>query len=211
MPTVRPAPLPTFVPADRRFTVDEWLAIEEATGERYEYHGGKLVSVRAMAGGSPQHALLIANATGITYRELSATRYRDRRCSVYSSDLKLAVRAEERYVYPDLAVVCGPPAFDPVVTTAVVNPVAVFEVLSPTSRDYDEGEKFRHYGQLETLRDYVLVRQAERRVDVYSRASAADEWSVSVCTRRGDTFALSGLGAMTLDLDDLYRDWQAPA
>ena len=41
------APSPTHFVPDRRYSVEEWLAIEEATGERYEYHEGRLVSVRA--------------------------------------------------------------------------------------------------------------------------------------------------------------------
>ena len=205
-----PLDLPAFVPADRRYTVAEWLAIEEATGERYEYHAGTLVSARAMAGGSPEHALLIGNASylaGGIVRELEREGLRETRCSVYSSDLKLAVLSEERYVYPDLAIVCGKPVFDEAVPTAVVNPVAVFEVLSPSSRDYDEGEKFRHYGALTSLRNYVLVRQRERRVDLYTRPSADGEWSVTVHTRVGDAFALGGLGGLPIGLDDLYRDW----
>ena len=54
--------LPTFVP-DKGFTVEEWLAVEDVTDERYEFHDGKLVSVRAMAGGTYRHAMLMETTT----------------------------------------------------------------------------------------------------------------------------------------------------
>ena len=44
------------------------------------------------------------------------------RCGVYSSDLRLMIQSDDRYVYPYAAVVCGRPDYDTKVSTAVRNP-----------------------------------------------------------------------------------------
>lgn len=63
--------LPPIVDPERHYSIEEYLAIEEATGERFEYQGGRLLSVRAMAGDSGYHALLAGNlilALGVAVR-----------------------------------------------------------------------------------------------------------------------------------------------
>lgn len=197
--------LPTFVP-ERHYSIAEWLAIEEASGERYEYHDGFLVSVRAMAGGTFRHALLIANLIGKLDAVVSDPDAARKDCYVVSSDLRLATESGGKYYYPDAAIVCGSPQYDPVVPTAVVNPVCVCEVLSPSSEGFDSGEKFDRYAELETLLDYVLVSQNRRRVEVRSRASASDPWRYTVFTGTEPDIRLDGLG-YSLPFAGVYRGW----
>lgn len=204
--------LPTFVP-DQRYTLEQWLAIEEATGERYEFHDGKLVSVRAMAGGTFGHALLIGNVTyglGKLVRSLtdsSGSRRAD--CNVLSSDLKLAVRSEERYVYPHAAVVCGRPRYDDAVPSAVINPVCVVEVTSPSSADFDGGEKFDWYAEMDTLRDYLIVDHRRRRIEIRSRARAGGDWHFRLYAEADGEIDLPGLG-LAIELGEVYRNWERP-
>lgn len=195
--------LPPIVDPQRRYTVEEWLAIEEATGERYEFHEGKLISVRAMSGGTGYHALLGANVIGSVYKVFSS-REQFESCHVYSSDLRLMITTEERYVYPDAAVICGKPEYDELVPTAARNPIAVMEVLSPSSAGYDLGQKFDYYATLPTLRDYVIVHQDGYRVEVRHREGYGQPWQVNSYTDKRKEASLPGLG-VTLPLHDLYR------
>lgn len=203
--TLTPA-LPTFVP-ERRYSIEEWLAIEEASGERYEYHDGRLVSVRAMAGGTYRHALLIANATHALGNSVrSETEVEKPDCHVLSSDLRLAAAPGDTYYYPDAAVVCGRPRYDDIVPSAVVNPVCVCEVLSRSSEGFDTGEKFDHYATLDTLLDYVIVYQERRRVEVRSRTSARDPWSYLIFAGTDADIHLRGTG-YALPFASIYRGW----
>jgi Uma2 family endonuclease len=43
----------------------------------------------------------------------------------------------------------------------------VIEVLSPSTEVYDRGEKFRHYQELASLQEYILVSQDRIRVEHY--------------------------------------------
>ena len=53
--------LSAFGLEQRRYSFEEWRAIEERTEERFEYLDGQLVYWRDMAGGSPTHALISGN------------------------------------------------------------------------------------------------------------------------------------------------------
>jgi Uma2 family endonuclease len=81
----------------------------------------------------------------------------------------MLVRATRLATYPDVTVVCGAIETDPEDPHAVVNPTVLVEVPSDSTEAYDRGEKLRHYVQIPTLREYVLVSHRERRIEVRRR------------------------------------------
>lgn len=93
---------------------------------------------------------------------------RDTPCEPLGSDLR--VRAPSRmYAYPDPSVVCGKPLLADHHEDVLLNPVAIVEVLSPSTETYDRGLKFKHYRTIATLQDYILVNQTEIRIEHYTR------------------------------------------
>lgn len=124
------------------YTEEEYLVWEEDAFERSEYIDGH---IRAMSGGSEPHAAIPVNIGA----ELRAA-LRGRGCRVLSSDMK--VWAAGAFYYPDLSVVCGPSAYRGRSKHTITNPLAVVEVLSPSTESKDRGEKFIRYQQIETLR-----------------------------------------------------------
>lgn len=127
---------------------------------------------------------------------------RDGPCRAYSSDLRLRVREAGVGTYADASVVCDPVERDPDSPTHVTNPRVVIEVLSPSTEEYDRDEKRLYYQKLASLREYVLVAQDRRCVEVFSR-SDADGWTRSI-HRAGDTARLASVGC-EIDVDELYR------
>ncbi|MDO9018905.1 MAG: Uma2 family endonuclease [Deltaproteobacteria bacterium] len=75
-------------------------------------------------------------------------------------------------------------------------------VLSDSTERWDRVGKFRHYRALESLRDYVLVSQHDRHIEVYSR-DAAGRWVMSEAGE-GEYIAVSSLGG-SIDVDRVYR------
>ncbi len=45
----------------------------------------------------------------------------------------------------------------------MVNPVLLVEITSHSTEDYDRGEKLRHYQQLSTVREVMIVSHRGRR------------------------------------------------
>ena len=187
---------------DRTYSIAEWLELERRTGKKFEYHEGRLLPFEMMAGGTFEHSVISNNVGGALYR-----RFYDEglpaRCRTCSSDLQIKIPGTGRYLLPDGAVVCGAPAYDTTVKTAVRNPVVVVEVLSESSEGYDAGEKFEYYSALPTLRHYLLVSQEESRVEVRTRTDAADGWHFTYVRAADGEIDLPAIG-LTLTMPELY-------
>jgi Uma2 family endonuclease len=185
-----PAPVPRH-----RYTFRDYLAIEEGSPVKHEYFDG---DIYAMAGGTPEHAALAVAVSASLLTQL-----RGRGCHVYSSDLRIRVLATGLSTYPDVSVVCGPAQTDPDNATIVTNPTLIVEVLSDGTEEYDRVDKFEHYKQIESLKEYVLVSQREPVIEVFRRGDDG-RWQHS----RADTRGAIDLGSVsaTLKVDDIYRD-----
>ena len=147
---------------------EEYLIREQQAHEKSEYRAGDIV---AMAGASPNHVELMGAMTA----ELRALA-RPRNCRVYAADLRLQVERAESYTYPDLAVTCGTPQFNSDNPPALLNPVLIVEILSPTTGAYDRNEKFATYRLIPSFREYLLVSQDEVRIEHYWREPEASVW-----------------------------------
>lgn len=117
----------------------------------------------------------------------------------------MRIRSAERSTYPDLHVVCGEIERDPDDDHAIVNSTVIVEILSD-SIESDRTEKFAAYRRLRSLREYVLVSQRERRVEVYRRDGR--RWHLDE-HGPGERLALDSL-AIELVVDELYVDRIGP-
>jgi Uma2 family endonuclease len=82
----------------------------------------------------------------------------------------------------------------------VVNSKVLIEVLSPSTADYDRGEKLVHYKQLPSLEAIVLFDHAAQRAELWQRAGT--EWRRSEHT---ELVTIAAIGC-TLAVADVYRD-----
>jgi Uma2 family endonuclease len=140
----------------------EFLEWEERQPLRHEFDG---VGPVAMTGGTLAHALIQANlAAALT------TRLRGAPCRFFGSDAKIQVAADH-IRYPDGVVMCSP-----IVNAATIirEPVAIFEVLSPSRASADRIVKAREYQATPSVRRYVMLEQDRIGATVYARAG--DEW-----------------------------------
>jgi Uma2 family endonuclease len=176
------------------YTLRDYLDVEEISVVRHELIDGEIL---AMAGGTPEHAALSSAIPALLGRQLSG-----RPCRTYSADLRIRVQATGLATYADASVVCDPVLRDPTSPTHVLNPKAIFEVLSPGTEFYDRGEKREQYQRIDTLCEYVLLSQEAPRVELWSRANTSDTWSYAVYGS-GDVLDLRSIGCR-LDLDELY-------
>jgi Uma2 family endonuclease len=142
-------------------SAEDYLAWEREQDVKHEFFHGE---VFAMSGGSTRHNALAVALGG----ELRAA-LKSRGCVVLSSDQRLAFPPNERYVYPDVTVVCGPREYQAGTTDVLTNPSVLVEVLSTSTEEYDRGLKWAGYQRIASLTDYVLVSQAEIRVEHFRR------------------------------------------
>ncbi len=160
---------------------EQYLAWERTQPERHEFFRGEIFE---MAGGRLRHAALSAAVIGELYRVLRGTGQR-----VFSSDMRIAARPGEHYVYPDASVVRGPIELEPGTNDVLLNPSVIVEVLAPSSERYDRGLKWESYRAMPSVTDYLLLSQSSARIEHYRREVGSD-WHYHVA-ESGDRVMLS--------------------
>ena len=180
-----------------RFTFADYVALDEDAAVKLEFFGGQ---VWAMAGGSPEHAAVAANVVTLLNVQLAG-----RRCRVFTSGLRVRVPTTGLGTYPDVSVVCGKLDLDPEdpKQQTATNPRVLVEVLSPSTEDYDRGEKLAQYQEIASLEEIVLVAHDRREIEVVHR-DADGRWSRQI-SRHGEAARLVSLGC-ELRVDEVYRD-----
>jgi Uma2 family endonuclease len=180
----------------RRISPEVYLAIEDSSESRNELVNGVVV---AMSGNTYPHLLIVGNLV----LELNG-RLRGKSCRMLSNDLRVKVELTGDYFYPDLVGVCGPPVFDQQSSITLVNPTLLIEVLSPSTEAYDRGQKFLHYQQIPTLKEYVLVTQEEARVERYTRGENS-AWTYKMVSGLEATASFASIDC-AVSLAEIYRD-----
>ena len=181
-----------------RVSVADYLAFEREAERRHELIDGEIVD---MSGGTFAHSVISLNL-GAELR----TALRERPCTVCSPDLR--VKAGDLYTYADATVVCGTPVFDDRYQDTLLNPIALFEVLSDSTEAYDRGAKFAAYRTIAALQEYVLVSQKTVAVEHFRR-QADGAWLLRTLGP-GERLVLPALGC-EIAVDEMYlKAFEAP-
>ena len=181
-------------PIHHRFDWEDYLRLEADSGLKHEFLAGQ---VWAMVGGSPEHARMSASVMAQLLAQLAG-----KPCAVFSSDLRIGVRATGLVTYPDVSVVYAALQRDPIDRTGntIANPKVLIEILSPSTAEYDRGEKLVHYQQIESLDAIVLFDHAAQRAEVWERRGTT--WNPREERERVE---LATIGC-TLAIAEIYRD-----
>ncbi len=170
-----------------------YLRTEASSETKHEFHQGR---VFAMTGASLAHNQIAANLMRLLGNQLA-----DTPCQPLGSDMRLKVKARGLYTYPDVMVVCGPIYHAGSGTATIVNPTLIIEILSKATEAYDRGDKFGHYRGIESLREYVLVSQTTRKVEMFSRQGSFWKFTDSQADQEQITFESINV---TLGFEDIY-------
>jgi Uma2 family endonuclease len=167
-----------------RVSVAEYLAFERAAETKHEYRDGEII---AMPGVKRPHDLIAMNLIF----ELMG-RLRQSPHEVHGPEMRVCVEPDGLYTYPDISIFRAEPKVLDSYQDTLLDPCVIFEILSPSTEDYDRGEKFRRYRRVASLREYVLVAQDRIRVERYVRG--AGRWKKTVLERGEDVLVLESVG-----------------
>jgi Uma2 family endonuclease len=148
-------------PQTATITLDDFLATVALSEERSEFVDGRVVSLGAA---SFAHNLIVSNVLGTLFADLRGTP-----CRAVSQGMLVKPTGGENAFLPDVAVFCGEPELEPRTLELLLNPVVLIEVLSPSTADYDHGQKWESYRGIPALREYLLIAQDQPRVEQYTR------------------------------------------
>lgn len=183
------------LPSQQYLTEAAYLAFEDDSDFKHEYANGQVVT---MTGASWAHNIISVNTSTSLNVQLA-----QKDCRVTAGDMRVKVLAKESYRYPDVMVICGEPEFVQERQDTISNPTVVIEVLSEGTALMDRNEKLEEYIQIETLQEYVLISQAEAKVERYLRQESGD-WLYTQATGLESSIALPSIEC-TLALTDVYN------
>ena len=181
-------------------TPEEYLAYDRASEVKNEYVFGEIVS---MAGASPWHSLLAANALGVFYKQLSGGK-----CRVFDSSLRVCLDQHSSYAYPDVTVVCGVLEYVDEKKDTAANPKVIVEVLSPTTRNYDLGDKARMYSRIPSLTDLLLIAQDRVSIEHWRRLPNG-HWEIGAVEDRQASIQIESV-ACALSVAEIYAGVELP-
>lgn len=170
--------------AKTRYTPEEYLALEDQAESKSEYHNGEIIP---MTGASFNHNRIITRLCAYLLQALQGKNYEP-----FSSDVRLWIAKYHKFTYPDLMVIQDQPQPYQDRTDTLTNPKLIIEVLSKSTQDYDQGDKFKYYRSIPDLQEYLLINQYELDVQQYTKTDS-DFWMFRAYETAADTIVLASI------------------
>ncbi len=152
----------------RKYTPEEYLALEDKAKYKSEFWDGYIIPLHGspptLAGADINHIQIVTNLV-----EVLSPKLKKNDCRTFSNDLKIWIPNREKFLYPDIAVVCGKLNFYNLRRDIVTNPKLLIEVLSDSTAAFDRSEKLWLYQTIESLEEYILISQEKAVVEQYQR------------------------------------------
>lgn len=172
-----------FGQSPKKSSVDEYLTTERNNAVRHEFHEGRIIP---RSGSNRWHNILAAN-TAIAL----GSRMHGNKTEIYISNMR--VKLKNSFVcYPDVIVVNGEPAFADQNFDLLLNPTVIVEIFSNQTNSSDKTGKLESYLAMESVREVVLLKEEEMRVEHYARQNAK-QWIYRIYNERDDVISLESI------------------
>ncbi len=179
-------------------TPAEFLEGELSSEIRHEYVDGQIY---AMSGASAIH-----NEISMDLAMALKNHLRGSPCRTFIESVKVEVsdHLSSAFYYPDVFVTCEPVQNDSHVMRA---PKLIAEILSPTTKRHDRGEKLAAYKRIPSVKEIVLIEQEWPEIYVTRRS---DGWTKHLYTQLDSAITLQSVD-LTLKVSEFYQTNPFPA
>ncbi|MBE9209984.1 Uma2 family endonuclease [Nostoc sp. LEGE 06077] len=177
------------------YTPEEYLELEDKAEFRNEYRDGEIFP---MTGGTTNHNKISLNLAVFLKMALRGKKY-----EIYINDVRLWIPRYRQYTYPDVIVIAGQPVYTGTNSTTVMNPYLITEVLSKSTKNYDQGDKFLYYRSIPEFKEYILIDQYNYHVMQYVK-TAEGQWLFTEIEGEAEILSLQTLD-FQISLTDLYE------
>lgn len=181
--------------AEKTYTIAQYLEIEAQSEIRHEYIEGEMTP---MTGGTTNHNEIITNLCLLLKPPV-----RKQKGKVYTENVRLFIPEFDIFTYPDVMIMAGQPIYYNESKTTVTNPIVLMEVLSNSTRDYDNGRKFEYYRSIESLQEYILVEPEKTLIMIYRRSNHK-HWTLEIIDTSIELLKLESFG-IEMPLLDIYE------
>jgi Uma2 family endonuclease len=182
----------------KKASMDEYLTTERNSSSRHDFVDGRVI---ARAGGNRLHNVLAAN-TAIAL----GSRMHGHKSEIYISNMR--VKLKNNYIcYPDVVVVNGEPSFADQNYDMLLNPTVIVEIFSNQTNSSDKTNKLESYLAMESIKEFVLLKEEEMRVEHYARQNAK-QWIYRIYNERDDVISLESINCK-VSVSEVYAQVKA--
>jgi len=172
-----------FGQSPKKTSVDDYLTTERHSAVKHEFQDGRVI---ARSGSNRTHNLLAAN-TAIAL----GSRMHGSKTEIYISNMR--VKLKNNFVcYPDVVVVNGEPAFADQNYDLLLNPTVIVEIFSNQTNSSDKTSKLESYLAMDSVKEVVLLKEEEMRVEQYARQNAK-QWIYRIYNERDDVISFESV------------------
>ena len=179
----------------RYYGPEEYLELEEAADYKSEYRDGEIVCVTVE---TTNHNQIAGNFAASLKFALRRQDY-----DVYIGGVRLWIPRYRQYTYPDVMVIQGEPFYTGTGTTTVMNPLLIVEVLSQSTKNYDQGDKFLYYRSIPDFKEYILIDQHRYHVMQHSK-TLEGKWLLTEYESEEAVLELSSI-AFQINMSEIYE------
>lgn len=190
---------PALAYGKQKYTIEEYLEMEELATEKHEYYQGEIF---AMSGAKHQHNIVKKNV----YSSL-LSKLKGKPCQPWDSDSRVHIQKNTLFTYPDISVVCGDPEFLNNDEWNLLNPTVIIEVLSPSTKNYDRGDKFNLYRDIPSLKEYILVEPEKISIEAFY-INQNGQWELKEYKNLTDILEIKAI-QFSMPLTDVYEGAKA--
>ncbi|NEO12082.1 MULTISPECIES: Uma2 family endonuclease [unclassified Moorena] len=177
------------------YSPEDYLKLEETAEYKSEYRDGEIIP---MTGGTTNHNQIALNIATLFKLGLKGKHYK-----IYIGDVRLWIPRYRQYTYPDVMVIQGEPVYTGKGTTTVMNPMLIVEVLSNSTKNYDQGDKFLYYRSISEFKEYILIEQSEYRLLQYNK-TATNQWQFTEYESENSVISINSL-ELSVSFPDIYE------
>ncbi|MCA2682855.1 MULTISPECIES: Uma2 family endonuclease [unclassified Microcystis] len=177
------------------YSFAEYLQLEETAAYKNEYQDGEIVP---MTGGTTDHNKIALNFAAYLKFALKGQKY-----NIFIGDLKLWIAQYRQATYPDVMLIEGEPIYYETGKTTVTNPRLIVEVLSKSTQNYDQGDKFLYYRSLPEFQEYILISQSRPYVMQYNKTEE-NKWLLTEYEGENASLSLTSIN-FALSFQEIYE------
>jgi Uma2 family endonuclease len=177
----------------KKTSVDDYLAGERRSSHRGEFINGELMPKPA----ANRWHNLIATNTAIAV----GSRLGGAKTEIYVNGM-LVQLGSKLVCYPDVVLVSGEPVFADANSDVLQNPTAVIDIYSGSTNISDKTRKLESYLAIPSIKECLLIRADEMRVEQYARQNAK-QWIYRIYDERDAVISLDSAN-VKLSLSEIY-------
>jgi Uma2 family endonuclease len=178
---------------DKIYTGEDSSRSERDNSNIFRHLDGKVLSTDS----SNRTSNLIATNAIVAI----GSRLQGQKSEMYVNDMCVKL-CDKRYAFPNVVVVSGEPTFVDKKADILLSPTVVLEIFSKDTNSNDKTEKLECYLAMESIREYILVKEDEMRVDHYAKQNSK-QWVYRIYNQRDDVISIEAINCK-VSLAEVY-------